>query len=349
MRFAAPARGAFRAGKPRGPGRGIAPWRLRARLVTARCQRGSGSCARKWLRGCPRDGFELPRNGFAPPRPAIGRCCRDLRTLLGGMPDRLHHCSSCSSAAAAAQAGTRRPAAQLGVDQLRRSADSADPRWPAGPFTPGAKAAIPALRQLSLTSLADLPVESIEPFATEAALVQASPPEHPHHAACAVRAERGSSSTATRTCQQRLLLPRREAAIAGYSVPYRMLPALASRRAACLRPPSMLRHFTGCSAHERPAPRTGAARGVRCYRHRPRRWTCAGACGCTRRVDGSTLLSKVFAPWGACSFRAWTYSTCPPSSTMRSGGADRAPALVPVACVHATQGIAPAPSRRWCS
>ena len=46
VRFAAPARGAFRAGKPRGPGRGIAPWRLRARLVTVRCQRGAPGAVR---------------------------------------------------------------------------------------------------------------------------------------------------------------------------------------------------------------------------------------------------------------------------------------------------------------
>lgn len=50
VRFAAPARGAFRAGKPRGPERGIVPWRLRARLVTVRWQRSSGSRAHKWLR-----------------------------------------------------------------------------------------------------------------------------------------------------------------------------------------------------------------------------------------------------------------------------------------------------------
>ena len=69
VRFAAPARGAFRAGKPRGPERGIVPWRLRARPVTVRCQRGSGSRASKWLR-VSQGRLRVARNGFESPRPA---------------------------------------------------------------------------------------------------------------------------------------------------------------------------------------------------------------------------------------------------------------------------------------
>ena len=156
------------------------------------------------------------------------------------------------------------PRPQLGVDQTETFSRLGFDPSVAGRliFTPGAKAAIPkGFDRLSLTSLADLPVESIEPLATEAALAQAFGARAAHitpfalceavecviFVECDTDPSKGSGF---------FYLEQREAAIAGYSVPYRMLPALAEQASSPFLGPPLLDAWRVASD----APRTTAPR-----------------------------------------------------------------------------------------
>ena len=100
-------------------------------------------------------------------------------------------------------------------------------------FAADAKAAVPkGFDQFSLTSLSDLPVASIEPLADEAALAQAFAARAAHITPFALC--EAAECVIFVDCEKDpslgdgfFYLEQRDAAVAGYSVPYRLLPALA--------------------------------------------------------------------------------------------------------------------------
>ena len=200
------------------------------------------------------------------------------------------------------------PRPQHGVDQTEVFVKLGSDPSMAGKliFASGAKASPPkGFGGLSLTSLTDLPVASIEPFATEAALVQAFASRAAHitpfalcdAAECAIFVE---CDTDPSKGSGFFFLEQRAAAIAGYSVPYRMLPALAEQ------------------VLQASATKVDLSKCV--WLHS------TGRCG-------STLLSKIFdALGGVQSLSEPDVFTHLPIilNHAEAQGVDRAPALVPV-------------------
>lgn len=200
------------------------------------------------------------------------------------------------------------PLPHLGVDQLAVFAKCGHDPSVAGKliFAPGAKAAPPkGFDKLALTSLSDLPVASIEPLTDEAALARAfaaqaariTPFALCEAAECVIFVECANDPSVGAGF---FYLEQRAAAVAGYSVPYRLLPALAD---ALLAASSSRLDLSKCV-----------------WLHS------TGRCG-------STLLCKVLAAMGGIQSlnEPDVYSHLPQGSHRTTEASERAAALRPVA------------------